>query len=73
MKKEVEKELKKTKEVSGPIYEKVVNAVSGEYAKQYEMHSPEIKAFTKKLKGEWKNLTKKPVKKSTKKVSKRKK
>ena len=72
MKTEVEKEIKKSKEVSMPIYNKVVDVVSKNYAEQYAMHEPEIKAFTKKLKSEWKGLTKKPAKKTSK-VSKKKK
>jgi hypothetical protein len=72
MKTEVEKEIKKSKEISLPLYNKVVDVVSENYAKQYKMHEPEIKAFTKKLKSEWKNIIKKPVKKPTK-ISKKKK
>jgi gas vesicle protein len=76
MQKEVEREIKKAKENSGPMYHKAVDMISENYAKQYEMHEPEIKAFAKKLKREWKGAvkkaTKKPTKKSTK-VSKKKK
>ena len=74
IKKEVDREVKKAKENSGPMYHKAVDAISKEYAKQYEMHGPEIKAFAKKLKSEWKGAVKKatakPIKKS--KVSKKK-
>ena len=70
IKKEVESEVKKAKEVGTPVYHKTVDMISENYAKQYQMHEPEIKAFAKKLKSEWKKATKKPVKKS---VSKKKK
>ena len=66
MKTEVEKEIKKSKEISTPLYHKIVDVVSENYAKQYQMHEPEIKAFTKRLKSEWKSVAKKAVKKSAK-------
>jgi len=72
MQKEIGSEIKKAKEQGTPMYHKVVDAVSKEYAKQYEMHEPEIKALTKKLKSEWKSISKKPAKKTSK-VSKKKK
>lgn len=70
MKKEVEKEMKKAKEMSTPMYQKVVDMISENYAKQYEMHGPEIKAFTKTLKSEWKKVAKKSLKKPARKVTK---
>jgi hypothetical protein len=72
IKNEVEKEIKKSKEISVPLYHKAVDVISENYAKQYAMHEPEIKAFAKKLKGEWKGAIKKATKKPTK-VSKKKK
>jgi len=76
MKKEVEKEMKKAKEMSVPMYQKAVDMISENYAKQYEMHGPEIMAFAKTLKKEWKGVVKKatktPAKKSTKVSSKKK-
>jgi gas vesicle protein len=76
MKNEVEKEIKKSKEISAPLYHKVVDVVSENYTKQYQMHEPEIKAFAKKLKSEWKGAVKKatakPVKKPTRVSKKRK-
>ena|SRR3989338_9092201 len=57
MKKEVESEIKKVKEVSVPLYHKAVDAVSETYAKQYKAHEKDIKAFAKKLKSEWKKVT----------------
>jgi hypothetical protein len=56
MKKEVQSEVKKAKEISDPVYHKVVDAISENYAKQYKAHEKEIKAFAKKLKSEWKNV-----------------
>jgi hypothetical protein len=66
IKKEVEVEVKKAKEVGTPIYHKTVDIVSENYAKEYAAHEKEIKAFAKKLKGEWKGAAKKPVKKPAK-------
>jgi len=66
MQKEIGVEIKKAKEMSGPLYQKAVDVISENYAKQYEMHAPEIKAFAKKLKGEWKKVSPKPAKKYTK-------
>ena len=57
MKKEVESEIKKAKEVSVPLYHKAVDVISENYAKQYEMHEKDIKAFAKKLKSEWKKIS----------------
>ena len=72
IKKEIEVEVKKAKEAGTPIYHKTVDMVSENYAKQYQMHEPEIQAFAKKLKSEWKGMGKKTVKKPAK-VSKKKK
>ena len=58
MKKEVQSEIKKAEEVTTPLYHKVVDVVSENYAKQYKIHEKEIKAFAKKLKSEWKGITK---------------
>ena len=71
MKKEIESEIKKTKDISMPIYNKAVDVISTTYAKEYKAHEKEIKAFAKTIKGEWKSVTKKPIKESTK-VSKKK-
>lgn len=58
MKKEVESEIKKAKEVSVPLYHKAVDVISENYAKQYKAHGKDIKAFAKKLKSEWKKVVK---------------
>ncbi|MCR4327950.1 MAG: hypothetical protein NUV53_00325 [Patescibacteria group bacterium] len=58
IKKEVEKEAKKAKEISVPLYHKAVDTVSKTYAKHYKAHEKDIKAFTKKLKNEWKGMKK---------------
>ena len=71
--KEVGAEIKKAKEEGTPMYHKVVDMVSENYAKQYQMHEPEIKAIAKKLKSEWKKISKKPIKKTTKAKSSKKK
>ena len=58
MKKEVEKEIKKVKEVTPPLYYKAIDVVSSNYAKQYKLHEKDIQAFAKKLKSEWKKASK---------------
>ena len=54
IKKEVASEIKKAKEVTPPLYQKAVDVVSENYAKQYKMHEKDIKAFAKIMKDEWK-------------------
>lgn len=58
MKKEVSAEIKKAKEASAPLYNKAVDVISKNYAKQYKMHEKDIEKFAKKLKGEWKSIEK---------------
>lgn len=70
IKKEVASEIKKVKEVTPPLYHKVVDVVSENYAKQYKMHEKDIKAFAKKIKSEWKGVNK--VAKKTAKILKKK-
>lgn len=70
MKKEVTQEIKKAKQVSAPVYNKAVDIISKNYAKQFKMHEKDIEAFAKKLKGEWKGASK-VVKKSVKSLKKR--
>ena len=47
MKKEVEKEIKRAKEVTPPLYYKAIDVVSSNYAKQYKLHEKDIKAFAR--------------------------
>ncbi len=56
IKKEVGSEMKKMKNATEPTYHKAVDAISLNYIKQYKAHEAEIKAFTKKLKSEWKGV-----------------
>ena len=56
--KEMKSEIKNVKEVSAPLYDKAVDVISENYAKQYKLHGKDIKAFAKKLKSEWKSLSK---------------
>ncbi|MEI8174402.1 MAG: hypothetical protein WCG28_00445 [bacterium] len=56
MKKEVQSEVKKVKDVSVPLYHKTVDAVSENYAKQYKVYEKDIKTLAKKLKSEWKSV-----------------
>lgn len=65
MKKEVEKEAKKVKAVTVPMYHKAVDTVSKNYTAQYKLHEKDIKALASKIKSEWKGaqkLVKKAVK-----------
>ena len=57
-KKEVEKEVKKAKAVTVPLYHKAVDAVSKNYAKQYKLHEKDVKALAAKVKSEWKGAQK---------------
>ncbi len=68
--KEVQREVKKAKEVTVPLYHKAVDVVSENYAKQYKMHEGDIRAIAKKLKGEWKSVNK-TVKKAVKAAKKK--
>ncbi len=70
MKKEVEREARKAKDVTLPLYHKAVDVVSKNYAKQYKAHEKDIKAFANKLKSELKSVNK-VVKKSVGKIKKR--
>jgi hypothetical protein len=58
IKKEVVSEMKKAKSVTMPMYHKTVDVISSNYAKQYKLHEKDIKALAKKLKGEWKEISK---------------
>lgn len=59
MKIEVEKQLKKAKKVTGPLYQNAIDAAAAAYGKKYKEHAGEINAFAKKLKGEWRSVQKK--------------
>ena len=65
MKSEMEKTIKKTEKLTRPIYQKAVDVIAETYSKKYQEHKPEIVAFAKKLKSEWKNIEQasSPVKK----------
>jgi len=69
IKEEVISEVKKAKIAGAPVYEKAIDMIAENYAKQYKAHEKDIRALAKKLKTEWKGLSKKPVEKS---VSKKK-
>jgi gas vesicle protein len=57
IKNEVKKEVKKAKEVSTPIYNKAVDVISENYAKQYKLHEKDIKFLADKIKSEWKDIS----------------
>lgn len=58
IKKDVEREVKKAEKVTTPIYHKVVDTISSNYAKQYKIHEGDVKVLAKKLKNEWKEVNK---------------
>lgn len=58
VKKEVEKEVKKAKAVTVPLYYKTVDTLSKNYAKQYKLHEKDVKALAAKVKKEWKGAKK---------------
>lgn len=62
IKKEVVEEIKKAKTKTAPVYHKVVDTISANYAKQYKIHENDIKALSKKLKSEWEGISKKVTK-----------
>ena len=55
MEAEIEKKIKKAKEVTKPLYEKAIDTMAATYSKRYKEHASEISAFAKKLKGKWKS------------------
>lgn len=66
--KEIEKKLKKAKNVTELFYHGAVDNVVEAYGKQYKEYAGEINAFAKKIKDEWKSMRPKarPVIKKTK-------
>lgn len=68
MKKQVASKIKKAKVVTTPLYNSAVDKVSAEYARQYKAHEAEIKAFARNMKGQWKDMANKAVKKSVQKA-----
>ena len=62
IKKEAEREIKKAKNVTVPVYHKAVDLIAENYGKQYKIHEKEIKEIAKKIKSEWKGITKKAKK-----------
>lgn len=77
MKSEAMKKIAKVEKVTMPLYNKAVDNAAAMYAKQYKAHAPEINAFAKKLKSEWKGAEQKAkpvvkkVQKAVKKIEKK--
>jgi DNA helicase TIP49 (TBP-interacting protein) len=59
MEKEAEGKVKKIKNATLPMYHNTVDTLVETYSKQYKEHAPEIKAFAKHLKNNWKGIGKK--------------
>jgi hypothetical protein len=54
MEKEAEGKVKKIKNATLPMYHKTIDTLVETYSKKYKEHAPEIKAFAKHLKSNWK-------------------
>jgi len=61
MKVELEKTLKKAKNITKPYYHGIVDTMAKTYSKQHKEYSEEIDAFAKKLKNEWKDMEQKSL------------
>lgn len=71
MKGEIIEKLEKVKDVTAPIYEKIVSEVADKYAKLKNIDAQDLEAEVATLKKHWKAMTKSATKKSVKKVSKK--
>jgi hypothetical protein len=71
MKGEIIEKLEAVKDVTAPVYEKIVGEVAAKYAKLKHIDAADIEAEVATLKKHWKALTKSKVKKSVKKVTKK--
>lgn len=71
--KEIEKKLKKAKNITELFYHGAVDNVVETYGKQYKEYAGEINSFAKKIKDKWKNIQPKnrPVIKKTKNTAKK--
>lgn len=63
MKAEVAEKIEDMKEVTAPIYEKIVNQVADKYKKVKNIDSKDVEAEINSLKKHWKDMTKPAVKK----------
>lgn len=54
--KEIEKKLKKAKNITELFYHGAVDSVVETYGKQYKEYAGEINSFAKKIKDGWKNI-----------------
>ncbi len=70
MKAEVAEKIEDMKEVTAPIYEKIVNQVADKYKKVKNIDAKDVEAEINSLKKHWKNMTKPEVKKAKKAVKK---
>lgn len=71
MKGEIIEKLEAVKDVTAPIYDKVVSEVAAKYAKLKNIDAKDLEAEVATLKKHWKALTKNTAKKSAKKVAKK--
>ena len=68
MKGEIIEKMEAVKDVTAPVYEKIVGEVAAKYAKLKHIDAADLEAEVATLKKHWKALTKSSVKKVTKKV-----
>ncbi|MBP6857742.1 MAG: hypothetical protein KBC11_00905 [Candidatus Pacebacteria bacterium] len=71
MKGEIIEKLETVKDVTAPVYEKIVSEVAAKYAKLKHIDAADLEAEVATLKKHWKALIKNTSKKTVKKVSKK--
>lgn len=71
MKGEIIEKLEAVKDVTAPVYERVVSEVAAKYAKLKNVDAQDLEAEVVNLKKHWKALVKTTVKKGSKKVVKK--
>jgi hypothetical protein len=71
MKGEIIEKLELAKDITAPVYEKVISEVAAKYAKLKNINTEDLEAEVLNLKKHWKSLTKSKVKKVAKKVVKK--
>ena len=64
MENDMKKKMTSLKNASEPMYHKAVDALAVSYGKEYKAHEKDIKTFAKQLKGNWKKVSNKVVRKA---------
>lgn len=71
MKGEIIEKLELVKDITAPVYEKIVSEVAEKYAKLKHIDAADIEAEVATLRKHWKAMTKPKAKKSVKKITKK--